>query len=228
MAKRKGAPQADENKAWDWLFYGIVVVALIAGIAYIYTIRDTLTGFFQSAYEYVADTFGLGIALLACALITAIFLLWRKRVTLLFRYWYVWLGIIAATVGVWGILAFYGVGGVVGNAIIGERDGWGGFRIALIFIVALMLAFPRAVRFLARRLIRAVADWRAERRERAANKPVVVKPVVRQKVVQPQVPAKEEVEEQEPVRAERKPPKEKAEEPAPRGLKQIAAEVWKK
>ena len=99
MAKRKGAQQGQESRGWDWLFYGFVVILLIAAIVYIYDIRDTIGGFFHDVIQYVSDTFGLGIILLACAVITAIFLLWRRRVTLLFRYWYAWLGIIAATFG---------------------------------------------------------------------------------------------------------------------------------
>lgn len=224
MAKRKGAQQGNESSGWDWLFYGFVVILLIAAIVYIYDIRDSITGFFADVVTFIWDNFGLGIILLACAVITAIFMLWRKRVTLLFRYWHVWLGIIAATLGVWGIMAFYEAGGVVGNAIIGEKDGWGGFRIALLFLLTIMLIFPRAVRFLARRTIKAVSDYRARRRQRAAMRPVVVKQVTRQKVAS-SVPVPDE---EQPPRSERKPPREKAEEPAPRGLKQIAAEVWKK
>ena len=99
--------------------------------------------------SYIAGTFGLGIILIVCAVLTAIFLLWRKRVTL-FKYWYRWLGIIAATFGVWGIMAFYDAGGTVGRAIIQWKDTWGGFRIALLFLFGIALIFLPAVLFLTR------------------------------------------------------------------------------
>ena len=223
MAKRKGARPGDEGSGWDWLFYGLVVVLLIAAIVYLYDIRDSITGFFGDVFTYIDDTFGLGIILVVCAVLTAIFLLWRKRVTLLFNYWYRWLGIIAATFGVWGIMAFYDAGGAVGDAIIGEKDAWGGFRIALLFLLAIMLIFPRAVRFLARRTLRAIADYRARRRQKAATKPIIVRQVARAKEPTP-LSVKEE-----PQPTARRPAREKEEEPAqPKGLRQIAAEVWKK
>lgn len=225
MAKRKGAQQqGNEGSGWDWLFYGIVVVAVIVAIILV-PWRDIGTWIADTAW-YVWELFVWGLFLIIFAILTPIFLIWRKRFTLFFKYWYRWLGIIAASFAVWGIFAFNDVGGTIGLAIIGgETDGWGVFRIVLLFILSIMLIAPRQVRFLARRIIKAIADYRARKRQEAASKPIIIRHMTRQKGSQQGFEHLEE----EP---ERKPVREKAREPAeastPKGLKQIAADVWKK
>lgn len=96
-------------------------------------------GWVTDTVEAIWDWFGWGIIFIVCAILTPIFLVLRGRLWLLFRYWYRWLGIIAATFAVWGILAFYDIGGAVGMSVIVEQDGWGGFRIALLLILGMTL-----------------------------------------------------------------------------------------
>ncbi len=221
MPKRGANQQSNDGSNWDWLFYAIVVLAVIVAIVII-PWRD-IGGWVTDTAEVIWEWFGWGIIFMVCAILTPIFLIWRKRFSLLFRYWYRWLGIIAATFTAWGILAFYDIGGNVGMSVIGVQDGWGGFRIALLFILAIMLIFPRAVRLLTRRIIKAISEYRARRRQRATTRPIIVRTVAKRKEIET---TREPMEERE-----RKPAKAKAEEPAPattRGLKQIAQDVWKK
>jgi S-DNA-T family DNA segregation ATPase FtsK/SpoIIIE len=222
----KKTQPAGDSSFLDWLFYAFVLIALIAAAVWIYAIRDDLTGFFLTVYEYVRDTFGFGIILLLGAIATALFLLLRKHFAVMFRHWYRWLGAAAAALAAWGILAFSGIGGSVGSAIIGPDAAMGGLRIALLFIIAIMLFLPRQVLSLARWTAQRIRDYRTARRERQAAKPVIVKQV-KQKPTKEPPPVTVE---QTPEITEPKPARQKPAEPAaaPKGLKQIAAEVWKK
>jgi S-DNA-T family DNA segregation ATPase FtsK/SpoIIIE len=223
MPKRGANQQPSNGSNWDWLFYAIVVLAIVVAIVFVpwRDIFDWLSNFAENVWEL----FFWGLFLVIFAVLTPIFLIWRKRFTLLLQYWYLWLGIIVLTLAVWGIFAFNGVGGKIGMAIIGgETDTWGIFRIVLMFILSIMLIFPRAVRSMVRRIIKMISEYRAHRRQRAATRPIIVRTVAKKKEIET---TPEPIEEER----ERKPAKVKAEEPAPastRGLKQIAQDVWKK
>jgi len=222
MPKRGANQPSSDGSNWDWLFYAIVVLVVVVAILFV-PWRDIFDWFSDFA-ENIWDLFFWGLFLVIFAVLTPIFLIWRKRFTLLLQYWYRWLGIIALTLAIWGILAFNELGGTIGMAIIGgEADAWGVFRIVLLFILAIMLIFPRTVRFLTRRIIKAISDYRARRRQHAATRPIIVRTIAKKKEIET-IP--EPIEERE-----RKPVKVKAEEEAPatpKGLKQIAQDVWKK
>ena len=223
MPKRSASQPPSESSNWDWLFYGIVVLAIVVAIVFVpwHDIFDWLSDFAENVWEL----FFWGLFLVIFAILTPVFLIWRKRFSLLLQYWYRWLGVIALTLAIWGIFAFNGVGGKIGMAIIGrETDAWGVFRIVLMFILSVMLIFPRVVRSAARRIIKMISEYRARRRQRATTRPIIVRTVTKQKEIETTP---------EPVVEERekRPPKIKTEEPAPttpRGLKQVAQDVWRK
>lgn len=249
MAKRKQTQQQQQDGSnWDWLFYGIVVFMVIVAIIFLQDWAKT-TGIpaAQGAASTIWEMFEWGLFLTIMAVLTPVFLIWRKRFGLFFRFWYRWLGIIALTAAVWGILAFNGVGGTIGNYIIGSADGWGGSRVVLCFVLAVMLVFPRQVRRLGRRTVEAVAAWHARRKEREATKPIVV-PSVTGKGTVPQPEDEAAAKETKPAVAgkrsllsrltkrgepptpapEAKPERKPAATPAARSSKQIALDVWKK
>jgi S-DNA-T family DNA segregation ATPase FtsK/SpoIIIE len=223
MPRRQAKQQNEESSFWNWLFYALVVLIIVVAIVFVpwRNIIDWLSDIALNIWAL----FFWGLFLVIFAILTPIFLIWRKRFSLFLTYWYRWLGIVALTIAVWGIFAFNGVGGTIGMAIIGgEMDAWGVTRIVLLFILSIMLIFPRAVRALAKRLINAVSEYRARRRQRTATKPIIVRTVARQKEID-FTPSEE-------VPKERKQAKANIEETsaaiAQRGLKQIAQDVWKK
>ncbi len=234
MAKRSRSAENSEGSNWDWLAYGFIVLVLIVAIVYLYSIRDSLIGFAKTTYDFVRSEFGFGVIFILCAVFTPILLIGRRRFTMLFQYWYRWLGIIAATIAVWGILAFYDdAGGAVGKAIVTNTDAWGVVRIVLIVLLAVMLMFPRQVLGTSRRIIRAISAYNVGRKqkaaERAATKPILVAATATRKesaaavaVAQQKAPPREES-----TRPPRRQPAE-AVVSVPKGLKQIAADVWKK
>jgi S-DNA-T family DNA segregation ATPase FtsK/SpoIIIE len=221
MPKRAAKPQPEESSFWDWLFYAIVILIIVVAIVFV-PWRD-IFDWLSNIAENIWELFFWGLFLVIFAVLTPIFLIWRKRFSLFLRYWYIWLGIIALTLAVWGIFAFNGVGGKIGSAIIGgETDAWGVFRIVLLFILSLMLIFPRAVRALAKGIFKIISEYRARKRQRVASRPIVVRTVAKRKEI-------DFTSEHEEEPKERKPAKPKIEEPvAPKGLKQIAQDVWKK
>ncbi len=221
MPKRAAKPQPEESSFWDWLFYAIVILIVVVAIVFV-PWRD-IFDWLSNIAENIWELFFWGLFLVIFAVLTPIFLIWRKRFGLFLRYWYIWLGIIALTLAVWGIFAFNGVGGRIGSAIIGgEADAWGVFRIVLLFILSLMLIFPRAVRALAKGIFKIISEYRARKRQRTASRPIVVRTVAKRKEI-------DFASEHEEEPKERKPAKPKIEEPVtPKGLKQIAQDVWKK
>jgi len=223
MPKRGANQQSSDGSNWDWLFYAIVVLAIVVAITIVPW--SDIVNWLSDIAQNIWTLFFWGLFLVIFAVLTPIFLIWRRRLTLFLKYWYRWLGTIALTLAIWGIFAFNEVGGTIGMAIIGgETDAWGVFRIVLLFILSIMLIFPRAVRSLARRIIKAISEYRVRRRAKAATRPIIVRTVAKRKEIET---TPEPVDEER----ERKPAKAKAEEPAPasaRGLKQIAQDVWKK
>jgi S-DNA-T family DNA segregation ATPase FtsK/SpoIIIE len=224
MPKRAAKPPPEENRFWDWLFYALVVLIVVVAIIFV-PWRDIFE-LLSDIAENVWELFFWGLFLVIFAVLTPILLIWRKRFSLFLTYWYRWLGIIVLTLAIWGIFAFNGVGGTIGMAIIGgETDAWGVFRIVMLFILSIMLIFPRAVLALSKAMLKFMSDYRARRKQRAATRPIVVHKMAKQKEIDftPE-PEKQEVK-------EKKAAKPKVEEPVPsgtRGLKQIAQDVWKK
>jgi len=224
---KKQKPESDAV-FWDWLFWAFLVIGLGFGVWGLYTIRDTITGFFGGVSNYIWDNFGWGIFLVLLVIATLIFLIWRRHFNLVFRYWYRTLGVLALFTAVWGILGWYGEGGNIGQAIIDENTGWGIFRIVLLVILSLVLMFPRVVFWLMRRIKQAFSNYRIRRKEKAAKKPVIYEKVLKTKETEPshQSTVIQLADKETTPPTPKKAPKEPA--AASKGLKQIAQDVWKK
>jgi S-DNA-T family DNA segregation ATPase FtsK/SpoIIIE len=224
MPKRQVKQQTEESRFWDWLFYALVVLIIIVAIVFV-PWKDAID-WLSNVATNIWSLFFWGLFLVIFAVLTPIFLIWRKRFSLFLTYWYRWLGVVALTLAVWGIFTFNGVGGTIGIAIIGgDTNAWGVIRIVLLSILSIMLIFPRAVRALAKRIFRAVSEYCARRRQKAATKPIIVRAVAKQKEIDFTREMMEQTKEKKPAI------KPKIEEPAataPKGLKQIAQDVWKK
>jgi len=225
---KKSKPESD-NSFWDWLFYAFVVIALAFGVWKLYDIRDNITGFFGDVSSFVWDNFGWGILVLLLVIFTVIFLVWRRHFAVIFKYWYRTLGTIVALLAVWGILAFNNIGGSVGDGIISsEHTAWDGFRIALLLILSFALIFPRVVLWLIRRLKALIAAYRASRKEKTAKKPVIYEKVLKAKEPEQHQTVIQLGEEEPPEHKKVVKEKEPLTATSPKGLKQIAQDVWKK
>ena len=74
-----------------------------------------------------------------------IWVVWQRKFSSLIYHWNQWLGSIAFILAVWGILAFFDVGGSFGLLIIGQDQGVVGVLCVLGFVIlGVVLVAPRA------------------------------------------------------------------------------------
>ncbi len=209
---------------WDWLFYFVLLILTVLAIVIVPwgDVRD----WYNDIVTSIWDTVGWGIVFPILALLTLIFLIWRKKVLSLFRNWMKWTGVIALVFAAWGILATFDLGGTFGKGIIGENKNV--LTIFALLLVSVIFIAPQLILYLVKWITRTIVNARARRRQKAAMKPIIYKKVT--------LPPKETT----PVKAQETEPatgkegktatKEKGTPAAPsqKGLRQIAQDVWKK
>jgi len=206
---------------WDWVIWWTIALAVTALAAI-----TVWFGLWRPVWAAAVDTWdmlGWGILIIAVALLAVVGLGWRRRLSLLIRYWNQCLGGIVVLIGAWGILALFDLGGRFGLAIIGNSEVLSYLRVLGIFVVSILLiapevgyhAFVRPVRWLVERSARREAPGTTAPRKRRARE--TTPPVTRQA---------------EPPGTLSRPAltpgsEQSAAEPQ-RGLRQVAQEVWKK
>jgi DNA segregation ATPase FtsK/SpoIIIE, S-DNA-T family len=238
MARKNNNQTGDEGSGWEWLFWIFLAIMVVAAIFFVsdWMSQHNTGGWIADTAESIWELFGWGLLFILLAVITFIFLIARKKFTSLFRHWNRWLGAIAVIFAAWGILAFYQLGGTVGLGIIGEPANWDGiplagiFRVAGLFILGFFLIFPKLLMLIIRGIRKAIARRREKRRQQLAARPVVYKEVQpKRKELEPGVePEKASASVTELSEKKTKPAKEPAAAANPKGLKQIAQDVWKK
>jgi len=232
MAKkaRTAGGKSKGRSLLNWLFWPALVI--LVGLAIIVT-RFAVTNWYNSVFESVKSTFGLGIIFIALALLILIFLFWRGHILFLFRNWNKWLGAIALVFAAWGILAFAShsdpnAGGRFGLGIIGAQNFLGALRIFGILLLSVCFIAPQLVLALGKWIVRSIKNAIAKNRQKAAMKPMVFREITPPK----KTPAVDILSTTEPTPVREKKPtskeKEPAAVPATRGLRQIAQDVWKK
>jgi S-DNA-T family DNA segregation ATPase FtsK/SpoIIIE len=87
--------------------------------------------------------FGYGLVIIAIALGLLVWMAWRRRFSVAKQRWNWVLGGISLACAVWGILAFLAVGGSIGQGLIGGSDVAGGFRVAGLVLLGIILIIPR-------------------------------------------------------------------------------------
>ena len=187
----------------------------------------TLTSWAASVEKAVWGLFGWGLVLIAIAVVTLVGVIWGGKLLSLFRHWNQWLGGIAYLLAVWGILAFFLIGGRIGLGIIGYINFNGILRILGLVVIGTILVAPRACFRLAAGFASLLG--RVFQRHPAPPKPISPRPIPQQKPVPPPVavtPKPSELPRMEPERKVAAP--ELALTPSPQELKQVAQEVWKK
>lgn len=187
----------------------------------------TLTSWAASVEKVVWGLFGWGLVLIAIAVVTLVGVIWGGKLLSLFRHWNQWLGGIAYLLAVWGILAFFLIGGRIGLGIIGYINFNGILRILGLVVIGTILVAPRACFRLAAGFASLLA--RAFQRRPAPPKPISPRPIPQQKPVPSPVAITPKPPESPKMAPERKiAAPELALTPSPQELKQVAQEVWKK
>ena len=162
--------------------------------------------------------FGWGFVFLVGAFGTLIVVVLRQKILAVIYHWNQWLGGIAFVFAVWGIIAFWELGGSFGQAIIGANVFLGALRLLGLVVIGVILVAPRVCLRLTARFI----SWLGRRLKwRAAPTPLTytAPTAVETPLTMLQAPVTEETEAATPVLT----PTSAQEE-----LKQVAQEVWKK
>jgi len=206
-----------------------------------------LTSWASSIAASVWQRFGWGLLFIAIAVVTLVVVLWRGKLSALVRHWNRWLGGVAFTLVVWGILALFpgagilqrvSLGGSFGQSIIGQDlvaypVSISILRILGLLIVGVILVAPKACI----RMIASFVSWIGKQFSRRPS-PAIAKP---QPPLRPHVPARpttaEEITPPVVTVSPEVPEKEietaatvSAPTPAQaqRELRQVAQDVWKK
>ena len=214
----------------NWLFWP--ALAILLGLAIYYT-QSTINETYNTVFDAVENVVGWGIIFVTLALLTVIFLLWRGHILSLFRNWNKWLGAISLLFAAWGILTFASqsdpnAGGSFGLGIIGAQDFLGALRIFGLLLLSVCFIAPRPVWSVVKWIGRSFKNIVARNRQKAAMKQMVFREITPPK----ETAAVDLLSETEPTPVKEKKPsvkeKEPAAVPAPRGLRQIAQDVWRK
>ncbi|MFC1987113.1 DNA translocase FtsK [Chloroflexota bacterium] len=256
MAKRKSRSKRNSRGnpgGWPWwlgllrfiflppgLYF--VLVGVIAFLVFYY--RQALSSWAAGIQQLL----GWGLVFVVLALGTLVVVVWQRKPASFIHHWNRWLGSIAFILAAWGILAFLGLGGYFGLGIIGHpTPGFLGIfiavlRIAGLVLMGIILVVPRACSRLVAKLISGIGKQfkrgpvpkylreqlplptppvtriRPAIEGKPALPPEMEKSIIPPEMVIPKTPLSEKG-----VAASGLTPAE-----SPKGLRQVAQEVWKK
>jgi S-DNA-T family DNA segregation ATPase FtsK/SpoIIIE len=204
--------QPQSRSRWGLIFGALVVVVLVVPLAIFW---DDITAWVGNTAGNIWDALGWGIIFIALIILILGLLLKQRQLSLLLHSWNLWLGVVSVVMAGWGILALFDLGGSFGAAIIGQTSLWSYLRIAALFIVGIVLAFPEVIYYV---LIKPVRWWRNR-----PKRPVVARtPPPPQKQAPPIITPSPKPTTTRPISPVVSQPK-----PQP-GLRQVAQDVWKK
>ncbi len=192
----------------------------------------------------LVSQFGWGLLFIAGAIIFLIVRIGQRRLGTFISHWHRWLGGIAFILAIWGVIAFFNLGGTLGRDILGyPAPGFiGALRILGLVIVGIVLVAPRS----SFRALRSFFSWLARQFEpRRAPvrggfpasspgvthpRPVVTpKPALPADMERPVVPPEAVTAKTPGVAPERERMAPVTPTPPPqKDLRQVAQEVWKK
>jgi S-DNA-T family DNA segregation ATPase FtsK/SpoIIIE len=96
-------------------------------------------------WEGIFAVFGWGLVIVGVALGLLIWAAWQRRLSILKQTWNWVLGGISLALAVWGLLAFSGLGGIIGQRLIGAPDAVSGLRVAGLILLGIVLIIPGMV-----------------------------------------------------------------------------------
>jgi S-DNA-T family DNA segregation ATPase FtsK/SpoIIIE len=203
------------------LAWRIIAVALVVGL--LYWQWPNLTAWAANIRDATLSLFGWGLLLLVIALGSIGEVLWRQKHASLTSRFRQWLGGVAFTVAIWGILGFFALGGKIGLSIIGYPNYIGILRIAGLFFVGAVLVVPGVFANAAKK----ANSWlRKQLERRPAPRPVIPPEPTPPSITITPPPQRIEAERQPittpPITTPPTPT------PAQQELRQVAQEVWKK
>ena len=212
----------------------VILIAAIVGI--LYWQWSNLTAWAIDIRDSTWNLFGWGLLLLILALIILGVVLWFRRSSLPLVRFRQWLGGIAFTMAIWGLLAFSALGGSIGQHLIGYPSNFIGIpRVAGLILAGIVLVAPRAFAGAFRR----ATSWSHGQFQRQPKPPPAFQPGLTPPpvtIIPPQVITGEQPAISPPTPTPAAPPP--VQTPVPthplpstqtqEELRQVAQEVWKK
>jgi S-DNA-T family DNA segregation ATPase FtsK/SpoIIIE len=222
MAKRKAntkrKPRGNSGGFWHFIALPpvrrLILILIIIGL--IYWQWDNINLLANETFAL----FGWGFVFLVATFITLVVVIWRRKILASIYHWNQWLGSFAFTLAAWGIIAFWGLGGKFGEAIISTNVFLGALRLLGLAVVGFVFVAPR----LSLHLLLRFFSWIREQLRKRPPQPVTYVEPTAEEPLPPQVTIPQQ------------PPTKEAETsplvPTPAStlqeLKQVAQEVWKK
>ncbi len=221
MAKRKSGSRGSARRPWllsllRFMFLTparwFIMAGVIVGIAYWQW--SAITAWVTRVANAIATIFGWGLLIAILAFAVFVGLVWTQKLSS-FRRWGYWLGSLAVLAAIWGMLAFFGIGGRIGLSIAGGTNFLGGLRLFGIILLGILLIAPVASFQLGKRFL--LWAWGRFKKE-----PAPPTPAGQTQISPLELPGPTELEPVQKPSAAFKPG------PAARELKQVARDVWKK
>ncbi|MFH0914426.1 MAG: DNA translocase FtsK [Chloroflexota bacterium] len=192
-------------------------------VALVYWQRETILAWLAGVWDGMVGLFGWGLVLALLAVGFFGGMMGAGRHASLIRRWNRWLGGAAVATVIWGVLALLGMGGSIGQGIIGSPGFLGGLRVAGLVLLSLVLLAPKAsFRFSIRSVLWLRSRFKKPAAPEAVPKeaPEIVASSTAEKPMPEAVPQASAPREAEPglsplARAQKE-------------LRQVAEEVWKK
>jgi S-DNA-T family DNA segregation ATPase FtsK/SpoIIIE len=134
---RSGRKGKESRPAWK-RFFSFIASPVVRRLILIVIILVLL----YALWGNILTLFGYGLIIIAIALGLLVWMAWRRRFSVVKQRWNWVLGGISLALAVWGILAFLALGGSIGQGIIGGSDVAGGFRVAGLVLLGIILIIP--------------------------------------------------------------------------------------
>ena len=149
MAKKTRETGGKSGRPWlvrfiRWFFVppGIFFTLLIAAAAVVYWQHSNIAAWIGDTAYSIFSLFGWGLIFVGLAIITAFILIFAHKLSALWRGWRYWLGAFAFVAAIWGLLAFFYLGGSIGLGIIGSRSFVGALRMIGIAVLGVIFVAP--------------------------------------------------------------------------------------
>jgi S-DNA-T family DNA segregation ATPase FtsK/SpoIIIE len=218
--KRSRARAGREGRPW-WLrllrfFFvppGLYFTLAVMVAAVVYWQRENISAWVTSVVDSTWALFGWGLLLAVLFVVAVVVAIASRRLAA--RHLLYWLGAIAFVAAIWGLLAFFDLGGDIGLGIIRDTNFVGILILVGITVLGIILVAPKACF----RLVANSVSWLAERMKRKPPAEGTSRPKASIRLHRKAQPAEAD-----------RPTGAPAPSPAPtqQDLKQVAQEVWKK
>jgi S-DNA-T family DNA segregation ATPase FtsK/SpoIIIE len=232
MARKKttqnSKPKSRGKPWWKRFFHFIMLppvrrlILIVIIVVLLFWQWSTITAWAAGVRDSTLDLFSWGLVLLVIAFVTLVVAAWRWGVPSLIYHWNQWLGGIAFILAVWGIMAFFGLGGRFGEAITGSNVFLGSLRLFGLAVIGVILVAPGVCL----RLMVRFLSWVGRQLRKRPTPTLVtrVPPTTIEKPISPPLTIPREPMTKEPeAEAPALTPT-----PAQQELRQVAQEVWKK